>query len=96
MVYPPHMLHTVLVTASLFLQAALGDSTRRWTPGWTDSSFPQSDDAWTAFPYNPPGGSGDVVGQWWPTSAVEEGRETASARQNVVSWSYMLGAFMKD
>lgn len=89
----PHILHTVLITVSVFLQAALGghavtgESNRCWTPGWTDSSFPQPDDTWTAFPHDPSGGSRDVVGQWWPTSAVEEGRDRASARQNVVSWT---------
>uniref|UniRef100_UPI0037E9BB4A uncharacterized protein n=1 Tax=Semicossyphus pulcher TaxID=241346 RepID=UPI0037E9BB4A len=64
--------------------AISGDSTH-WTPGWTDSSFHQSDDTWTAFPQSPhlSDGGGDMVGQWWPTSAVEQGRERLT--QNLAS-----------
>nr|XP_043888236.1 uncharacterized protein LOC122773540 [Solea senegalensis] len=56
-----------------------------WTPGWTDSSFHQSDDAWTAFPQESSDEGGDVVGQWWPRSAVKDRRDGLSANQSVES-----------
>ncbi|KAK5869151.1 hypothetical protein PBY51_010104 [Eleginops maclovinus] len=57
--------------------ATTGEPTH-WTPGWTDSLVQQSDDTWTAFPQDSSDGSGDVMGQWWPTSAVEKRREPAN------------------
>ncbi|GLD52787.1 spore wall protein 2 [Lates japonicus] len=65
-------------------QAITGESTH-WTPGWTDSSFHQSDDTWTAFPQDSSHEGRDVVGQWWPTSAVEERRDRLSANQNMAA-----------
>ncbi|XP_053279053.1 DNA ligase 1 [Pleuronectes platessa] len=59
-----------------------GDSTQ-WTQGWTDSSFHQTDDAWTAFPSADEGR--DAAGTWWPTSAVEARRDRLSANQNLAS-----------
>ncbi|XP_027136583.1 protein LEO1 homolog [Larimichthys crocea] len=54
--------------------AIAGESTH-WTPGWTDSSFNQSDDTWTAFPQDSSDERRGVAGQWWPTNAVEESRD---------------------
>ncbi|XP_028429357.1 uncharacterized protein si:ch211-14c7.2 isoform X2 [Perca flavescens] len=56
-----------------------------WTTGWTDSSFHQSDDTWTAFPQDSSDEGRDMVGQWWPTSAVEESRNSLSANQNLAA-----------
>ncbi|XP_049930165.1 uncharacterized protein si:ch211-14c7.2 [Epinephelus moara] len=56
-----------------------------WTPGWMDSSFHQSDDTWTAFPQNSSDEGRDMVGRWWPTSAVEESRDRLSTNQNLAS-----------
>ncbi|XP_071352812.1 uncharacterized protein [Trachinotus anak] len=64
--------------------AVTGESTH-WTPGWADSSFHQSDDTWTAFPQDSSDEGQDGVGQWWPTSAVEERRDRLSANQNLVA-----------
>ncbi|XP_074497248.1 uncharacterized protein LOC141771164 [Sebastes fasciatus] len=65
--------------------AITGESTH-WTPGWTDSSSHQSDDSWTAFPQDSSSdGCRDAVGQWWPTSAVEESRDGLSANQNLAA-----------
>ncbi|XP_023271833.1 uncharacterized protein LOC111662266 [Seriola lalandi dorsalis] len=64
--------------------AGTGESTL-WTPGWTDSSFHQSDDTWTAFPQDSSDEGRDDVGQWWPTSAVEERRDRLSTNQNLVA-----------
>ncbi|XP_060903146.1 uncharacterized protein si:ch211-14c7.2 isoform X1 [Labrus mixtus] len=64
--------------------AITGESTH-WTPGWTDSSFPQSDDTWTAFPQDSSDGGRDADGQWWPTCAVEQSREKLLANQNLAS-----------
>ncbi|XP_035536494.1 uncharacterized protein si:ch211-14c7.2 [Morone saxatilis] len=64
--------------------AITGESTH-WTPGWTDSPFPQSDDTWTAFPQDSSDGRRDVVGQWWPTSAVEESRDRLFTNQNLAA-----------
>ncbi|XP_032367925.1 uncharacterized protein si:ch211-14c7.2 [Etheostoma spectabile] len=64
--------------------AITGESTH-WTPGWTDSSFRQSDDTWTAFPQDWSDEGRDMVGQWWPTSAVEESRNSLSANQNLAA-----------
>ncbi|XP_068569166.1 uncharacterized protein si:ch211-14c7.2 [Cebidichthys violaceus] len=64
--------------------AIAGESTP-WTPGWTDSSFHQSDDTWTAFSQDSSDEARDVVGQWWPTSAMEGGRDSLSANQNLES-----------
>ncbi|XP_034557636.1 eukaryotic translation initiation factor 5B [Notolabrus celidotus] len=61
-----------------------GESTH-WTPGWTDSSSHQSDDTWTAFPQDSSDDGRDAVGQWWPTSAVEQGRDGLLANQNLAS-----------
>lgn len=57
---------------------ALAGEPTHWTPGWTDSLIHQSDDRWTAFPQDWSDEGGDMVGQWWPTSAVEERREPAN------------------
>lgn len=57
---------------------ALAVEPTHWTPGWTDSLIHQSDDRWTAFPQDWSDEGGDMVGQWWPTSAVEERREPAN------------------
>ncbi|XP_029374368.1 uncharacterized protein LOC115053637 [Echeneis naucrates] len=66
-------------------QAVTRDSTQ-WTQGWTDSSFHQSDDTWTAFPQDSSDRGQDVAGQWWPASAVEDGRESQlSAHRNLVA-----------
>ncbi|KAM6987723.1 uncharacterized protein LKV04_010535 isoform 2-T2 [Tautogolabrus adspersus] len=64
--------------------AITGESTH-WTPGWTDSSFHQSDDTWTAFPQDSSDGGRDAVGQWWPTCAMEQSREKLLANQNLAS-----------
>ncbi|XP_039987514.1 uncharacterized protein si:ch211-14c7.2 [Xiphias gladius] len=64
--------------------AVTGESSL-WTPGWTDSSFHQSDDTWTAFPQDSSDEGRDVVGLWWPTSAVEERRDGLSANQNLAA-----------
>ncbi|KAK2913027.1 hypothetical protein Q8A73_007140 [Channa argus] len=57
---------------------ALGNHTITGEPTcWTDSSFQQSEDSWTAFPQDSADGGGDAVGQWWPSSAVEERRLSA-------------------
>ncbi|XP_041797259.1 uncharacterized protein si:ch211-14c7.2 [Chelmon rostratus] len=56
-----------------------------WTAGWTDSSFHQSDDTWTAFPQDPSEARRDVRGQWWPTSAVEESRDRLLSNQNLAA-----------
>ncbi|KAM8768998.1 uncharacterized protein AB9X84_025812 [Acanthopagrus schlegelii] len=61
-----------------------GESTH-WTPGWTDSSFHQSDDSWTAFPQVLSDERRDVAGQWWPTSAVEESRGRLLTNQNLAA-----------
>ncbi|KAG8001797.1 hypothetical protein GBF38_012003 [Nibea albiflora] len=75
---------SVVSTCSLGNHAIAGESTH-WTPGWTDSSFSQSDDTWTAFPQDSPDERRDVAGQWWPTSAVEESRDRLLANQNLAS-----------
>ncbi|KAG7217574.1 hypothetical protein INR49_021260 [Caranx melampygus] len=64
--------------------AVTGESTH-WTTGWTDSSFHQSDDAWTAFPQDSSDEGQDVAGQWWPTSAVEQRKDRLLANQNLVA-----------
>nr|XP_046245881.1 uncharacterized protein si:ch211-14c7.2 isoform X2 [Scatophagus argus] len=64
---------------------AISGESIHWTPGWTDSSFHQSDDAWTAFPQDSSGDPRDVVGQWWPTSAVEESRGRLLTNQNLTT-----------
>ncbi|XP_041664316.1 transcriptional regulator ATRX [Cheilinus undulatus] len=61
-----------------------GESTH-WTPGWTDGSFHQSDDTWTAFPQDSSDEGRDAAGQWWPTSAVEQSREKLLGSQNLAS-----------
>ncbi|XP_035011189.2 uncharacterized protein si:ch211-14c7.2 isoform X2 [Hippoglossus stenolepis] len=64
-------------------RASVAGESTQWTQGWTDSSFHQSDDAWTAFPSSDEGR--DVAGQWWPTGAVEARRDRLSANQNLAS-----------
>ncbi|XP_026170292.1 uncharacterized protein LOC113134914 [Mastacembelus armatus] len=64
--------------------AITGESTH-WTPGWTDTSFHQSDETWTAFPQASSGESPDAVGQWWPASAVEERRNRLSANNSLAA-----------
>ncbi|XP_035856895.1 uncharacterized protein si:ch211-14c7.2 [Sander lucioperca] len=71
-------------SAALGNHAITGESTH-WTPGWTDSSFHQSDDTWTAFPQDSSDEGRDMVGQWWPTSAVEESRNSLLANQNLAA-----------
>ncbi|XP_034403664.1 uncharacterized protein si:ch211-14c7.2 [Cyclopterus lumpus] len=61
-----------------------GESTP-WTPGWTDNSFHQSDDTWTAFSQESSDEGRDVVRQWWPTSAVGGSRDSLSANQTLES-----------
>ncbi|KAM7412623.1 hypothetical protein PAMA_020141 [Pampus argenteus] len=63
----------------------IAGETSHWTPSWTDSSFHQSDDTWTAFPQDLSDEGRDVAGQWWPTSAEEERKDGLSANQNLVS-----------
>ncbi|XP_029302877.1 uncharacterized protein LOC115018160 isoform X2 [Cottoperca gobio] len=63
---------------------AITGESNHWTPGWTDSSFHQSDDTWTAFPQDSSDEGRDVVGKWWQTSAVEKSRDL-SANQNLAS-----------
>lgn len=82
---------TVLLTVCVCvcLQTALGNhaitgESTHWTPGWTDSSFHQSDDSWSAFPQVLSDERRDVAGQWWPTSAVEESRGRLLTNQNLV------------
>nr|XP_020461272.1 uncharacterized protein LOC109963252 [Monopterus albus] len=60
------------------------EESAHWTPGWTDSSFRQSDDTWAAFPQDWSDESQDV-GQWWQTSAVEERRDRPSANPNLAA-----------
>ncbi|XP_030007256.1 retinitis pigmentosa 1-like 1 protein [Sphaeramia orbicularis] len=64
---------------------AISVESSHWAPGWTDSSFHQSDDGWTAFPQDSSDGGGDGAGQWWPISAVEEKRDRILANQNLAS-----------
>ncbi|XP_068173840.1 uncharacterized protein si:ch211-14c7.2 [Antennarius striatus] len=64
---------------------AISRESTHWTPGWTGSSFHQPDDAWTAFPQDSSDDHRDVVGQWWPTSSVEEGKDRILANQNLVA-----------
>ncbi|KAK6290989.1 hypothetical protein J4Q44_G00386130 [Coregonus suidteri] len=62
---------------------SIANESIHWTSGWTDSSFQQSEDAWTAFPKDTAGEGEDKREQWWPTNAVEETRGRFSAKQNV-------------
>ncbi|KAM9442957.1 uncharacterized protein ACWYII_014741 isoform 1-T3 [Salvelinus alpinus] len=62
---------------------SITNESTHWTSGWTDSSFQQSEDAWTAFPKDSEGEEQDTRGQWWPTNAVEKTRGRFSAKQNV-------------
>ncbi|XP_040902297.1 spore wall protein 2 [Toxotes jaculatrix] len=64
---------------------AIAGEVTQWTPGWTDSPFHQSADTWTAFPQDLSDEGRDVVGQWWPASAVEERRDRLSANQNLAA-----------
>lgn len=66
-----------------------GDSSH-WTPGWTDSSFQQSDSSWTAFTQDSSDERRGVTEQWWPTSALEESRDRVLTNQNLVRWSSSL------
>ncbi|TWW76820.1 uncharacterized protein si:ch211-14c7.2 [Takifugu flavidus] len=54
----------------------------RWTADSEDHLFQQSDNTWTAFTQDSSAQRQDVMGQWWPTSAVEERVVT---NQNVVA-----------
>ncbi|KAM4566633.1 uncharacterized protein PAE49_010162 [Odontesthes bonariensis] len=58
-----------------------GESTH-CRPGWTDGSFDQSDNSWTAFPQDD---AGRDVEQWWPTSAVEARRDGLSTNHSLAS-----------
>lgn len=64
---------------------AITDGPARWTAACKDSLFHQSDNTWTAFTQDSSDERQDVVGQWWPTSAVEESRDGAFTNQNVVN-----------
>ncbi|XP_069574355.1 retinitis pigmentosa 1-like 1 protein isoform X2 [Brachyistius frenatus] len=69
---------------------ALGDhaipsESTHCAPGWTDSSFHQSDDTWTAFPQDSSDEGGDAAEQWWPTGAVEERRDRLSTNHNLAA-----------
>ncbi|XP_041733379.1 uncharacterized protein LOC121567418 isoform X2 [Coregonus clupeaformis] len=66
-----------------FTASPLVPSGKSESVGWTDSSFQQSEDAWTAFPKDTAGEGEDKREQWWPTNAVEETRGRFSAKQNV-------------
>ncbi|XP_014069603.2 uncharacterized protein [Salmo salar] len=66
-----------------FTASSLVPSWKSESVGWTDSSFQQSEDAWTAFPKDTAGEGQDTREQWWPTNAVEETRGRFSATQNV-------------
>ncbi|XP_029536377.2 uncharacterized protein LOC115141550 [Oncorhynchus nerka] len=66
-----------------FTASPLVPSGKSESVGWTDSSFQQSEDAWTAFPKDTAGEGQDTREQWWPTNAVEETRGRLSATQNV-------------
>ncbi|KAM3615605.1 uncharacterized protein V6R79_004927 [Siganus canaliculatus] len=61
-----------------------GESTQ-WTPGWTDGSFHQSDDTWTAFPRDSSDERRDVVGQWWPSGAEGRSPDRLLANQNLAA-----------
>lgn len=81
--------HCAINCVCVCLQTALGNhaitgESTHWTPGWTDSSFHQSDDSWSAFPQVLSDERRDVAGQWWPTSAVEESRGRLLTNQNLV------------
>lgn len=58
--------------------------TTSWTPGWTDGSLQQPDDAWTAFSQESSQQQQQqqrqdvAAGEWWPAGAVEERRTSAS------------------
>lgn len=54
----------------------------RWAADSKDHLFQQSDNTWTAFTQDSSAQRQDVMGQWWPTSAVEERVVT---NQNVVN-----------
>ncbi|XP_030236281.1 uncharacterized protein si:ch211-14c7.2 [Gadus morhua] len=56
----------------------------QWTSGWTDDSFHQSDDCWTAFSQDSLVASGDPVAQLWPIAAGEEQRGRPSSNKNVM------------
>ncbi|XP_041730746.1 uncharacterized protein LOC121562586 [Coregonus clupeaformis] len=62
---------------------SITNESTHWTSGWIDSSFQQSEHAWTAFPKDTAGEGQDTRGQWWPTNAVEETRGRFSAKENV-------------
>ncbi|XP_031719576.1 myb-like protein X [Anarrhichthys ocellatus] len=66
---------------------AIAGESNPWTLGWTDSSFHQSDDTWTAFSQDSSDEGRDVMGQWWPTSAVEGSRDSLSSNQNLVKFN---------
>lgn len=82
----------VCLQTALGKHAITGESTH-WTPGWTDSSFHQSDDSWTAFPQVLSDERRDVAGQWWPTSAVEESRGRLLTNQNLVQLFFLCFSF---
>lgn len=46
-----------------------------WTSDCKNNLFQQSDNTWTAFTQDSSDEHQDVMGQWWPTSAVEESRD---------------------
>lgn len=64
---------------------AIGEDLVRWTAGSQDHLFQQSDNTWTAFTQDSSAQRQDVVGQWWPTSAVEESTERVVTNQNAVN-----------
>lgn len=64
---------------------AITDDPARWTAACKDSLFHQSDHTWTAFTQDSSDERQAVVGQWWPTRAVEESRDRAFTNHNVVN-----------
>lgn len=64
---------------------AIGEDPGRWAADSKDHLFQQSDNSWTAFTQDSSAQRQDVMGQWWPTSAVEESAERDLTNQNVVN-----------
>ncbi|KAL0972858.1 hypothetical protein UPYG_G00195600 [Umbra pygmaea] len=68
-----------------FTASSLVPSGKTESVGWTDSSFHQSEGAWTAFQQDREGAEQDTRGHWWPSDAVEETRSWLSDTSNVNS-----------
>lgn len=80
---------TVCETADLG-NHAITDDLARWTAACQDSLSCQEDNTWTAFTQDSSDERQDAVGQWWPTSAVEESRDRAFTNHNVVNLTLRL------